>query len=166
RIPPTARPIASPAPTRCTTAKDARTTCSRRSFPTDGQGPQRHAARGVQPRRLPVAGARDQRGRGRRVPQAPRVVRGRHRPVDRGHAAHEGPHLLQVAVELSHAPAILGAYEDLLGPDYLVLASRFWIKDPQDRKFVTWHQDCTYFGLDPELLITCWLALTPVTAKN
>jgi hypothetical protein len=68
--------------------------------------------------------------------------------------------------ELSQTPSIRGALADLVGPDYLVLASRFWIKDPQDRKFVTWHQDCTYFGLDPELLVTAWLALTPVTARN
>src|SRR4051812_19306297 len=56
--------------------------------------------------------------------------------------------------ELSHNAAIKGAFEDLLGPDLLVLASRFWIKDPQDRRFVTWHQDVAYFGLDPELLVT------------
>jgi ectoine hydroxylase-related dioxygenase (phytanoyl-CoA dioxygenase family) len=68
--------------------------------------------------------------------------------------------------ELTHHPRILGAFEDLIGPDFLVMASRFWIKDPQDRKFVTWHQDATYFGLDPQKLITLWLALTPVTAKN
>ena len=68
--------------------------------------------------------------------------------------------------ELSRAPAITGALQDLLGPDLLVLASRFWIKDPHDRRFVTWHQDCTYFGLDPELLVTVWLALTPVTSEN
>jgi hypothetical protein len=80
---------------------------------------------------------------------------------------HMKPHIyFQWLWELSKSPAIVGAFEDLIGPDFLVLASRFWTKDARDRKFVTWHQDCTYFGLDPELLVTAWLALTPVTSQN
>ena len=68
--------------------------------------------------------------------------------------------------ELSRHPRIVGALRDLLGPDLLVLASRFWIKEPHDGRYVSWHQDVTYFGLDPQRLVTVWLALTPVTATN
>jgi ectoine hydroxylase-related dioxygenase (phytanoyl-CoA dioxygenase family) len=46
------------------------------------------------------------------------------------------------------------------------MASRFWIKDPQDRKFVSWHQDHAYFGLKPPTIITAWLALNEVTRHN
>lgn len=68
--------------------------------------------------------------------------------------------------KLSRHPVILGALEDLIGPDILVMASRFWIKEARDRKFVGWHQDLAYFGLDPKVMVTMWLALTPVTREN
>ncbi len=46
------------------------------------------------------------------------------------------------------------------------MASRFWIKDPQDRKYVSWHQDHAYFGLKPPTIITAWIALNEVTRHN
>lgn len=68
--------------------------------------------------------------------------------------------------ELSRHPNLVGAVADLVGEDLFVLASRFWIKEPGDRKFVTWHQDLAYFGLDPQIMVTSWLALTEVTREN
>ena len=68
--------------------------------------------------------------------------------------------------KLCHNPRIVGAVEDLIGPDIMVMASRFWIKEARDRKFVGWHQDMAYFGLEPPVLITMWLALTEVTREN
>jgi len=68
--------------------------------------------------------------------------------------------------QLSQHPNLTGAIADLIGQDLFVLASRFWIKEPGDRKFVTWHQDLAYFGLDPQIMVTAWLALTPVTRAN
>jgi len=36
-----------------------------------------------------------------------------------------------------------------------------WIKEPGDDAFVSWHQDATYFGLDPaDQHVTAWVALT------
>jgi len=36
-----------------------------------------------------------------------------------------------------------------------------WIKEPGDDAFVSWHQDGTYFGLDPaNQHVTAWVALT------
>jgi hypothetical protein len=37
----------------------------------------------------------------------------------------------------------------LIGPDLLVYHLTMWIKEPGDDAFVSWHQDATYFGLDP-----------------
>lgn len=68
--------------------------------------------------------------------------------------------------DLSRSPAITGPLEDLMGPDILVWASRLWIKDPHDGKFVTWHQDMAYFGLDPQELLSVWIALTDATPAN
>ena len=68
--------------------------------------------------------------------------------------------------QLSQHPNLTGAIADLVGEDLFVLASRFWIKQPGDRKFVSWHQDLAYFGLDPQIMVTAWLALTAVTREN
>jgi len=64
-------------------------------------------------------------------------------------------------------PAILDAVESIVGPDILCWSSRFFIKDPGDGGFVSWHQDVTYWGLDvSENILTAWIALTPATREN
>jgi hypothetical protein len=64
-------------------------------------------------------------------------------------------------------PAILDAVESIVGPDILCWSSRFFIKDPGDGGFVSWHQDVTYWGLDvSENILTAWIALTPATRNN
>ncbi|HWL04092.1 MAG TPA: phytanoyl-CoA dioxygenase family protein [Xanthobacteraceae bacterium] len=68
--------------------------------------------------------------------------------------------------DLARHPRIVGAVADLAGPDLFVMASRFWIKEPQDRKFVSWHQDAAYFGIQPQSILTVWLALNEVTRDN
>ena len=62
--------------------------------------------------------------------------------------------------------AILDAVEDLIGPDILIFSSRFWIKPGSDGSYVSWHQDSAYFGLEPNELVTVWLALTESTIEN
>ena len=58
-------------------------------------------------------------------------------------------------------PAVLAAVEDLIGSDLLVYHLTMWIKEPGDDAFVSWHQDGTYFGLDPaDQHVTAWVALT------
>ncbi len=61
---------------------------------------------------------------------------------------------------------ILDVVEDLIGPNILAFASRFWIKPGMDGSFVSWHQDSAYFGLEPHELVTVWLALTPSHTGN
>ena len=64
-------------------------------------------------------------------------------------------------------PAILDAVESIVGPDILCWSSRFFIKDPGDGGFVSWHQDVTYWGLDAsENILTSWIALSPATRQN
>jgi len=61
-------------------------------------------------------------------------------------------------------PAVLDAVEELIGPDLLVYHLTMWIKEPGDAAFVSWHQDGTYFGLDPaDQHVTAWVALTDST---
>jgi hypothetical protein len=62
---------------------------------------------------------------------------------------------------------ILDAVESIIGPDILCWSSRFFIKSPGNKGFVSWHQDVTYWGLDvTENILTAWIAFTPATKTN
>ena len=69
---------------------------------------------------------------------------------------------------LTARPEILDAVEDLIGPDILIFASKFWVKPggDDDGAYVSWHQDSAYFGLEPHDLATVWIALTDSNRDN
>ena len=76
------------------------------------------------------------------------------------------PYLLfRWAADLVRHPAILDSVEALIGPDILVFHTTVWFKEPRSPKSVPWHQDGTYFGLDPFEHVTAWVALTPSTEE-
>lgn len=62
--------------------------------------------------------------------------------------------------ELVRHPGVLDIVEDVIGPDILVFWATFFIKDPGTPAFTAWHQDATYFGLDPYEHVTAWVALS------
>jgi non-haem Fe2+, alpha-ketoglutarate-dependent halogenase len=62
-------------------------------------------------------------------------------------------------------PRILDAVEDVIGPNILVWTSTFFIKEPHSPTFAAWHQDSTYFGLDPHEQVCAWVALTEASAQ-
>ncbi len=68
--------------------------------------------------------------------------------------------------ELAHHPVVLGAVEDLLGPDFSLWGSVLFAKEPQTQHFVSWHQDATYMGLEPIDFLTPWIALSPSNKIN
>jgi hypothetical protein len=74
--------------------------------------------------------------------------------------------LLRLADELVHHPAILDVVEDIIGPDILLWDANFIIKEAGDRKFVSWHQDLTYWGIEPDDVVSIWLALSPATVES
>ena len=61
---------------------------------------------------------------------------------------------------------ILDAVEDIVGPDILCWGTSFFIKEPHNPAFVSWHQDSTYWGLDPADIVTAWVALSDSTTEN
>ena len=63
--------------------------------------------------------------------------------------------------ELVRHPRILDAVQALIGPDLLVYHVTCWLKEPGDASFVPWHQDATYFHLEPFEHVTAWVALSP-----
>jgi hypothetical protein len=68
--------------------------------------------------------------------------------------------------DLVRHPRILDAVEDIIGPNILCWGSSFFIKEPRNPGFVSWHQDSTYWGLDPADVITAWVAFTDSTPEN
>jgi chlorinating enzyme len=62
--------------------------------------------------------------------------------------------------------AVLDTVEALIGPNILVFTSTVWAKEPGDRRYVSWHQDSAYFGLDPHDEVTAWVALTDSRVDN
>lgn len=68
--------------------------------------------------------------------------------------------------ELVRHPKILDAVEDVIGPDILCWSSGFFNKEAKDPAYVSWHQDLTYWGLEPADIVTAWLALSPATPES
>jgi len=87
------------------------------------------------------------------------------RPLQ-GNFRHKTHLLFTWADALVHHPAILDAVEDVIGPDILCWTTNFFIKEAASPGFVSWHQDSTYWGLDPDDVITAWVAFTDVTPEN
>jgi non-haem Fe2+, alpha-ketoglutarate-dependent halogenase len=61
---------------------------------------------------------------------------------------------------------ILDYVEDLLGPNFFLWGSNFFIKEPLSLSTVGWHQDAYYWPLNPHGSVTVWLAFDDSTAEN
>jgi non-haem Fe2+, alpha-ketoglutarate-dependent halogenase len=68
--------------------------------------------------------------------------------------------------DLARSAEVLDAVEDLIGPDILMYQNGAWFKEPDSGAYVSWHQDSTYYGMDPLDLVTCWVALSPTTLET
>lgn len=87
------------------------------------------------------------------------------RPIQ-SNIRHKVHLLFTWANELVRHPRILDAVEDILGPNIICWTTNFFIKEARDPGFVSWHQDSTYWGLDPADVITAWLALTDAPVES
>lgn len=61
---------------------------------------------------------------------------------------------------------ILDCIEDLYGGNLLCWTTNFFIKEPSDPGFVSWHQDSTYWGLSRPDVVTAWVALSASNRSN
>jgi non-heme Fe2+,alpha-ketoglutarate-dependent halogenase len=61
---------------------------------------------------------------------------------------------------------ILDLVEGILGPDFFLWASSFFIKEPHTSDTVGWHQDAYYWPMAPHHSVTVWLAFTDVDEGN
>jgi len=63
-------------------------------------------------------------------------------------------------------PRILDLVEGILGPNFFMWASSFFIKEPFSTATVGWHQDAYYWPMTPQHSVTVWLAFDDVDAEN
>ena len=68
--------------------------------------------------------------------------------------------------EVTHNPKILNAVESLIGKNILVCGTTLFIKNPNEKGFVSYHQDAKYIGLEPHNWVTAWVAITDSNEKN
>lgn len=74
---------------------------------------------------------------------------------------------MPLAYQIGADPGILNVVEGILGPDILIYAVEFFIKEPKTRDKVTRHQDLTYWGLGATYeMVTAWLAPSPATRQS
>jgi len=68
--------------------------------------------------------------------------------------------------EVTHNTKILDAVESLTGEDILVCGTTLFIKNPNEKGFVSYHQDAKYIGLEPHNWVTAWVAITDSNEHN
>ena len=80
---------------------------------------------------------------------------------------HAQAHLLFTwADEIVRHPAILDTVEDLIGPDILVEAADLFVKEPHSGGYISFHQDSYYWEIEPNEIISAWVALGEATVEN
>ena len=82
-------------------------------------------------------------------------------------ALRHKPHLLFACLnDLVRDDRILDAVAGVIGPNILCWESVFFTKEPATPHYVSWHQDATYWGLEPFEVVTAWVALSPSTPET
>ena len=61
---------------------------------------------------------------------------------------------------------ILDAVESIIGKNILICGTTLFIKNPNEKGFVSFHQDAKYIGLEPHNWVTVWVAVTDANEKN
>ena len=76
-------------------------------------------------------------------------------------------HLISPVLDkVSHNSKILDVVESIIGKDILVCGTTLFIKNPDKKGFVSFHQDAKYIGLEPHNWVTGWLAVTDANEEN
>ncbi len=83
-------------------------------------------------------------------------------PRSRGQSRHMDQ---PVVYDLATHPAIIERIACLLGPDLIVWATNFWLKNPGGAE-IPWHQDINFWPLEPPLNTSAWIAIDEVTVEN
>ena len=68
--------------------------------------------------------------------------------------------------EVAHNPKILDAVQSLIGKNILICGTTLFIKNPNVKGYVSYHQDAKYIGLEPHNWVTAWVAITDSNERN
>ena len=68
--------------------------------------------------------------------------------------------------EVTHNSKILDKVQSIIGENILVCGTTLFIKNPNEKGFVSYHQDAKYIGLEPHNWVTAWVAITDSSEKN
>ena len=68
--------------------------------------------------------------------------------------------------EVTHNSKILDAVQSIIGKNILVCGTTLFIKNPNEKGFVSYHQDAKYIGLKPYNWVTAWVAITDSNENN
>ena len=88
------------------------------------------------------------------------------RPDETAKDIREWHETSQYLYDICMNPKIHGLVEDILGPNFFLWASSFFIKEPFSTATVGWHQDAYYWPLKPHHSVTVWLAFDDVDEVN
>jgi ectoine hydroxylase-related dioxygenase (phytanoyl-CoA dioxygenase family) len=88
------------------------------------------------------------------------------RPGETTNEMREWHHTSTYLFEIAMNPKILDLVEDILGPNFYIWGSHFFIKEPHSLTTVPWHQDAYYWPLSPCNTVTVWLAFDDVDEEN
>jgi len=85
------------------------------------------------------------------------------RPEDLGHRlARHDPFWLRLVAD----DRLLDIAQIFIGPDIALFATHYLCKPPRTGRPVLWHQDGTFWPLDPMEVITLWVAITDSDPEN
>ena len=68
--------------------------------------------------------------------------------------------------KIVHNSKILDAVESIVGKNILACGTTLFIKNPNEKGFVSFHQDAKYIGLEPHNWVTAWVAVTDTNEEN
>ena len=61
---------------------------------------------------------------------------------------------------------MLDAVESIIGKNILICGTTLFIKNANEKEFVSFHQDAKYIGLEPHNWVTAWIAITDSNEDN
>ena len=68
--------------------------------------------------------------------------------------------------KICHNKKLLDAVESIIGRNILVCGTTLFVKNPDEKGFVSFHQDAKYIGLEPYNWVTAWVAVTDANEDN
>lgn len=71
----------------------------------------------------------------------------------------------RVVYDLVTRPEIVDRMAAIYGEDLLLWATHFWNKQPGDAA-IPWHQDGSFWSIEPPVNLSAWIAIDEVTAEN